>query len=185
MWAEDLLPYRELHARLPFVMVAHAAYPEVTPEGTKPEGKRKDTLPASLSNRWMRDILRRKIGYRGLILSDDLEMGGVLAAGPIEEVAVETLRAGADMFLVCHNLDLVFRAYAAVLMEAERSRKFAAQVAQSARRVLEFKKRSAALRGFAAEPQAKVVQQLQRIVETFSELVASEHASRTFPEVPA
>src|SRR5260370_20142021 len=97
MWAEDLLPYRELHARLPFVMVAHAAYPEVTPEGAKPEGKRKDTLPASLSNRWMRDILRRKIGYRGLILSDDLAMGGVLAAGPIAEAAVATLAAGADL----------------------------------------------------------------------------------------
>jgi beta-N-acetylhexosaminidase len=175
MWAEDLLPYRELHARLPFVMVAHAAYPEIT----------KDTLPASLSKKWMKDVLRRKIGYCGLIVSDDLEMGGVLAAGPIEEVAVETLRAGADMFLVCHNQELVWRAYEAVLQQAEHDRKFAAQVAQSARRVLDFKRRSAALRGFAAEPQAKVVEKLRRIMETFSQLVGSEDASRTFPQVPA
>jgi beta-N-acetylhexosaminidase len=180
MWAEDLLPYRKLHHQLPFVMVAHAAYPEVTPGGME-----KDTLPASLSKKWMQDILRTKIGYRGLVISDDLEMGGVLAAGPIEEVAVETLRAGADMFLVCRNQELVWRAYEAVLKEAERDRKFAAQAARSARRIVDFKKRSAVLRGFAAEPQAKMVEKLKGIVETFSDLVASEDASRTFPEVPA
>ena len=94
-WAEDLVPYRQTHRRLPFVMVAHAAYPGVT----------KDKLPASLSSKWMKGILRDKVGYKGIILSDDLEMGGVLAAGSIEEVAVETLRAGADMFLVCQSLD--------------------------------------------------------------------------------
>jgi beta-N-acetylhexosaminidase len=180
MWAEDLQPYRKLHHQLPFVMVAHAAYPKITPGGTK-----KDALPASLSKYWMKDILRTKIGYRGLIISDDLEMGGALAAGPIEELAVETLRAGADMSLVCHKQELVWRAYETVLKEAQRDRKFAAQVAQSARRVLDFKKRSPVLRGFAAEPQARVVQELKRIVETFSDLVASEDASRTFPEVPA
>jgi beta-N-acetylhexosaminidase len=175
MWAEDLLPYRQLHRDVPFVMVAHAAYPEVT----------KDNLPASLSRHWMTDVLRKKIGYRGLILSDDLEMGGVLSAGPIEEVAVATLRAGADMFLVCHNLELVERAYAAVLREADANRKFAAQIAQVARRVVSFKKRSPALRGFAAEPKATVVQNLKKIVERFSEMTALEESSLQVPEASA
>lgn len=178
MWAEDLLPYRELHRQLPFVMVAHAAYPEVTPGGTK-----KDVLPASLSKFWMKDVLRRKIGYRGVIVSDDLEMGGVLAAGSIEEVAVETLRAGADMFLVCHSLELVWRAYEAVLKEAEGNRKFAAQVEQAAQRVMNFKRRSPALRGSAAEPSDKVVHKLKQIVEGFSAIVASEDASPKAREV--
>lgn len=164
MWAEDLVPYRELHTRLPFVMVAHAAYPDVT----------RDSLPASLSKYWMKDVLRRKIGYRGLIVSDDLEMGGVLAAGSVEEVAVGTLRAGADMFLVCHNQELVWRAYEAVLREAERDRRFAAHVEQAAKRVLGFKKRSVALRGFAAEPKARVVQKLKTIVEELSRVVAKD-----------
>jgi beta-N-acetylhexosaminidase len=164
LWAEDLLPYRQLHSRLPFVMVAHACYPDVT----------KDKLPASLSKKWVKDILRTKIGYRGLIVSDDLEMGGVLAAGSIEEVAVETLRAGADMFLVCHNQELVWRAYEAVLKEAERDRKFAAQVTQAAERVLGFKRRSPALRGFAAEPKAKVIKKLQQIVESFKQIVEKD-----------
>jgi beta-N-acetylhexosaminidase len=175
MWAEDLVPYRQLHRDVPFVMVAHAAYPEVT----------KDNLPASLSKHWMMNVLRKRIGYRGLILSDDLEMGGVLSAGPIEEVAVQTLRAGADMFLVCNNLELVERAYAAVLTEAEQNRKFAAQIAQAAARVMSFKKRSPALRGFAAEPKPKVVQNLRKIVERFSEITAAEDRSLRIPEASA
>jgi beta-N-acetylhexosaminidase len=164
MWAEDLVPYRELRRQIPFVMVAHASYPEVT----------NDKLPASLSRKWMQDVLRKKIGYKGLIISDDLEMGGVLSTGDIEDVAVETLRAGADMFLVCHNQELVWRGYEAVLRTAERDSKFAAQVAKAAQRVLAFKKRSAELRGFAAEPKAKIVDNLKKIVTDFTRIVGGE-----------
>jgi beta-N-acetylhexosaminidase len=161
MWAEDLAPYRELRNQVPFVMVAHASYPEIT----------NNKLPASLSSKWMQDVLRKKIGYKGLIISDDLEMGGVLSTGDIEDVAVETLRAGADMFLVCHNQELVWRGFEAVLRTAERDRKFAAHVTKAAQRVLAFKKRSAELRGFAAEPTAKVVDKLKTIVGDFSRIV--------------
>jgi len=175
MWAEDLLPYRELHRHVPFVMVAHASYPEVT----------RDKLPASLSGKWMKDVLRKKIEYRGLVISDDLEMGGVLSAGSIEEVAVETLRAGADIFLVCHNQELVWRGYEAVLREAERDRKFAALVGRAARRVMDFKKRSPVLRGFAAEPKPDVVEKLRHLLEDFSRLLVFDDRSRRFPEVHA
>jgi beta-N-acetylhexosaminidase len=161
MWAEDLAPYRELRNHVPFVMVAHASYPEIT----------NNKLPASLSSKWMQDVLRKKIGYKGLIISDDLEMGGVLSTGEIEDVAVETLRAGADMFLVCHNQELVWRGFEAVLRTAERDRKFSAHVAKAAQRVLAFKKRSAELRGFAAEPTVKVVNKLKTIVGDFSRIV--------------
>jgi beta-N-acetylhexosaminidase len=165
MWAEDLVPYRKLHRQLPFAMVAHAAYPDVT----------KDKLPASLSRKWMKDILRKSIGYRGIIVSDDLEMGGVLAAGSIEEVAVETLRAGADMYLVCQSLDpnpeLPWRAYEAVLREAEKDRRFAAHVAQASARILKFKQRSAELKGFPPQPKVKVIETLRELVRDFSNIV--------------
>ena len=78
LWAEDLLPYRMLKRQLPFVMVSHAAYPKVT----------KAKLPASLSRMWITDILRKRIGYKNLIVSDDLEMEGVLSAAPIGEAAL-------------------------------------------------------------------------------------------------
>jgi beta-N-acetylhexosaminidase len=165
MWAQDLVPYRQLHRQFPFAMVAHAAYPAVT----------KDKLPASLSSKWMKGILREKIGYGGIIVSDDLEMGGVLASGSIEQVAVETLRAGADMFLVCQSLDpnpeLPWRAYEAVLHEAEKDRRFAAHVAQSSARILKFKQRSGELKGFPLRPRTKVIETLRELVRDFSNIV--------------
>jgi beta-N-acetylhexosaminidase len=166
MWAEDLVPYRNLQRQFPFVMVAHASYPEVT----------KDKLPASLSKKWMKDILRKKIGYRGLIISDDLEMGGVLAAGSIEEVSVETLRAGADMFLICHNQELVWRAYEAVLHTAEKDKRFAAHIADAARRVVQFKRKTRELHGFAASPKVKVVSTLKKIITDFSQIIEEHQA---------
>lgn len=160
MWKEDLVPYRKLQSDLPFVMVAHAAYPHVTGDNT----------PASLSKEWMRNILRRKIGYDGLIITDDLDMGGVLAAASIEDAAVETLRAGADMFLVCLKEESVRRAFEAVLKQAEADKEFAKLVAKKAKRVRAMKKRSKALKkDMAPVPTQKTVERLTRKVWQFSE----------------
>src|SRR5229473_2860442 len=123
LWAEDLLPYRILRAQLPLVMISHAAYPQVT----------RDRTPASLSKIWITDILRKRIGYRDLIVSDDLEMGGVLAAAPIGNAAVEHIRAGGDLCLVCHREDYVEQAFQALTIAAEQDLKFARRVEESAR----------------------------------------------------
>jgi beta-N-acetylhexosaminidase len=141
LWTEDLVPYRSLSLRreLPFVMVSHAAFPEVT----------KDRTPASLSKKWITDILRKKIGYRGLICSDDLEMGGVLAAAPIEQATIEHIRAGGDLGLICHQEDFILRAHEAMVREAERDGRFARRVRESAARVLAFKKKALANRSGA------------------------------------
>ena len=161
LWNEDLYPYRKLHKNLPFIMVAHAAYPDVTGDRT----------PASISRKWITDILRKKIGYRGLVVSDDLEMGGVLAAGSIEHAAVESIRAGADMFLVCHNEEHVWAAYRAVVHEAERDRKFAEQVRLAARRVLDFKNHERELRRFPSAPSDRKLRKLREAMSRFTETV--------------
>jgi len=162
LWGQDLLPYRELQRELPFVMVAHAAYPKVTGDRT----------PASLSKKWMSDILRKKVGYRGLIITDDLDMGGVLAAASIEEAAVETLRAGADMFLVCQKEESVWRAFEAVYKRAESDKKFARLIADKARRVLTTTKTSRPLKArMAASPTQKTVDCLRRNIWDFAEEV--------------
>jgi len=131
MWEQDLIPYRTMRRELPFVMVSHAAFPSVT----------KDRAPASLSKKWITDILRKKIGYRGLVCSDDLEMGGVLAAAPIEQAAIGHIRAGGDLALICHQEDFIRRAHEAMISEVERDRAFARRVQESARRILAFKKK--------------------------------------------
>jgi beta-N-acetylhexosaminidase len=167
LWNEDLSPYRELRKEMPFVMVAHAAYPEVT----------KNNTPASLSKKWMTDILRKKIGYKGLILSDDLEMGGVQASASIEDAAVETIRAGADMFLVCHYEEGVWKCYEKVLETAEKDKKFAAQVARAATHVLTEKKKYKELKRQPKAPTQKVVDALRRTIWEFSEEIRIDAAA--------
>lgn len=159
IWNEDLVPYRVLRRELPFVMVSHAAFPAVTKERT----------PASLSKKWITDILRKRIGYRRLICSDDLEMGGVLAAAPIEEAAIRHIRAGGDLCLICHQEDFILRTYEAMVREAERDRKFACRVEEPTRRVLDFKKKWPELRRRPPVPVPAKVERLSRQLWEFGE----------------
>lgn len=159
LWKEDLVPYRQLPRDLPFVMVAHAAYPAITG----------DTTPASISKQWISGVLRKKIGYRGLIITDDLDMGGVLAAASVEDAAVETLLAGADMFLICQKEESVRRAFEAVLRRAESDKKFAKLVAERSRRVGDAKKKSKWLGRTTPRPTQKRIERLTRNIWQFSE----------------
>jgi beta-N-acetylhexosaminidase len=161
LWAEDLYPYRIMRRELPMVLIGHANYPAVT----------HDLTPASLSRKWITGILRGKIGYRGLVVSDDLEMGGVLKAAPIERAAVEHVRAGGDLCLICHIEEYVTRSYETLIREAERDRKFARRVEESVARVLAFKRKSAALKRKTPAPDPKRLERLSRQVAEFGEQV--------------
>jgi beta-N-acetylhexosaminidase len=164
LWEQDLVPYRALRSQLPFVMVSHAAYPAVTREAT----------PASLSKKWITEILRKKIGYRGLIVSDDLEMGGVLSAAPIEQAAVGHIRAGGDLCLICHKEEFVTRAYEELIRAADADQAFARRATESARRVLSFKQKNKHLARWASPPAAETVQRLSRRLWEFGEQVRLE-----------
>jgi len=114
IWDEDLIPYRELKDAMPMVMVNHAAYPQ-TP------GKDK---PASASDFWVTKVLRERVKYRGLIVTDDLEMGGILKFMPVDEAAIAAVRAGSDLILICHSAEIILRTYEALIAESERSSAF-------------------------------------------------------------
>ena len=109
LWEEDVVPYRELHREMPMIMMNHAAYPR-TP------GKNE---PASASSFWIAETLRKRIGYKGIILSDDLEMGGILKFLPVEDAAVAAIRAGSDLLEICHSPELILRTYEALVSEGE------------------------------------------------------------------
>ncbi|HZW94855.1 MAG TPA: beta-N-acetylhexosaminidase [Candidatus Eremiobacteraceae bacterium] len=159
LWGEDLLPYRMLRAQMPMVMISHAAYPMVT----------HDRTPASLSKIWIADILRKRIGYRNLIVSDDLEMGGVLSAAPVGQAAVEFVRAGGDLCLICHREEYIVEAYEGLVTTAERDSKFAKRAAEAARRVQAFKKKSAKMMRRTKQPSAAAVERLSRRLWEFGE----------------
>ncbi|MDE3162624.1 MAG: beta-N-acetylhexosaminidase, partial [Acidobacteriota bacterium] len=125
LWREDLVPYRALSETLPMVMVNHAAYPQ-TP------GRER---PASVSAFWMTTVLRKRIGFAGIIFSDDLEMGGILKYMPIEDAVVEAVRAGMDTMEICHSPELILRGYEALVREGERSAAFRRMLLTRARTV--------------------------------------------------
>lgn len=87
----ELVPYRRLIANgLASVMMAHVVFSEV------------DALPASLSRRWVTDVLRGELGFQGAVFTDDLSMAGAAAFGGVVERARLALEAGCDMLLVCN-----------------------------------------------------------------------------------
>ncbi len=90
--ALDLIPFRRVIAtHLSGIMMAHVIYDQV------------DEIAAGYSRRWINEILRVKLGYDGLIFSDDLSMNGAESVGGYSVRAKMALQAGCDVLLVCNN----------------------------------------------------------------------------------
>ncbi|HEV2608423.1 MAG TPA: beta-N-acetylhexosaminidase, partial [Xanthomonadaceae bacterium] len=88
--AEDLVPFATgIDAGAEAVMLAHVTYPAVAPE------------PAGYSPRWINDILRKDMGFRGVVFSDDIGMAAAESAGGIAARIDAHLDAGCDAVLVC------------------------------------------------------------------------------------
>jgi beta-N-acetylhexosaminidase len=110
MRAVHLPPFVEaLAAGAESVMTSHPVYPRLDPSG----------VPATFSRRIVTDWLRGELGFGGVVVSDDLEMGAVSETCPIGEAAVRTAAAGHDLLLICHTAPAQ-RAAAAALVAAYR-----------------------------------------------------------------
>jgi beta-N-acetylhexosaminidase len=90
----DLAPFRRaIESGLGAVMPAHVIYPEV------------DSRPAGYSTHWLKHVLRSKLGFGGVVFSDDLAMEGASVAGGVAARAEAALSAGCDMALLCNQPD--------------------------------------------------------------------------------
>ncbi|RLK56856.1 beta-N-acetylhexosaminidase [Stenotrophomonas rhizophila] len=89
--ALDLIPFAAgITAGADAVMMAHVVYPQVAPE------------PAGYSPRWIQQILREEMGFRGVVFSDDIGMAASFSAGGVKARVDAHLDAGCDVVLVCH-----------------------------------------------------------------------------------
>ncbi len=93
----ELLPYRKLIQNPPhldMVMPAHVVYPKIDPDA-----------PATYSKTLLQEVLRLEIGFKGLIVTDDLEMKAITDTVGIEQATVLAFEAGVDLFLCCKEID--------------------------------------------------------------------------------
>ena len=117
--AQDLAPYIELFQRrddrVRCVMVSHGGFPNI-------DIKQKVTggllVPASLNYNIVHTLLREELGYRHLVITDDLEMGAIARHCEIEAAAVRAFLAGEDMLLICARPEAIRRGYHALLAAA-------------------------------------------------------------------
>ena len=114
-WGEmrigHLPPFVEaIRAKVDTIMTSHPVYPQLDPSG----------VPATFSRRIVEDFLRRELGFGGVIVSDDLEMGAITETCGIGEATVRAAAAGHDLLLVCHT-EPAQREAATALAEAYRS----------------------------------------------------------------
>ncbi|MGH7279810.1 MAG: beta-N-acetylhexosaminidase [Candidatus Rokuibacteriota bacterium] len=111
MHAVHLPPFLEaIGAGVECVMTSHPVYPKLDPSG----------VPATFSRLIVGDYLRTEVGFRGVIVSDDLEMGAISETCPVGEAAVRAAAAGHDLLLVCHT-ERAQREAAAALVETYRT----------------------------------------------------------------
>ncbi len=121
--AVELLPFRRAAKLARALMTAHVVY-----EGLDPG------VPATHSRRILTDLLRRDLGFDGLVFSDDLEMRAVADRHTVEDSAVTSIRAGCDVLLVCKDPTLADRAHLALVREATRDRNFRARCEDASHR---------------------------------------------------
>jgi beta-N-acetylhexosaminidase len=138
--AQDLAPYIELFQReddrVRAVMVSHGGFPNVDIRKGVAGGRLE---PASLSHAITTKLLREELGYKHLVLTDDLEMGAISKHYKIEEAVLRAFEAGQDMFLICSHSDVIRRGYNALLQAARDQLIQPERLAASLERIAAFK----------------------------------------------
>jgi beta-N-acetylhexosaminidase len=139
-WSEDELePYRELIGEgvVDMVMVGHLYHADYADD----DGQ----TPSSLSARWIDGVLRTDLGFDGVVISDDLEMGAIRDHFTLEQTVVEGVKAGMDILLFSntgYQRPGLSKEVLAILMEqAEKDPAFAKRIEQSYERIVALKRR--------------------------------------------
>ena len=125
---EDLLPFRHIIDQYPhhqfMVMAGHIRYPAF------------DAKPASLSPVILKQMLRSQLGYQGIVITDDLDMGAVSEGYKPEEIGIVAVQAGTDILLSCHDPEVQQRIYRSTLQAVKDGKISPSDIDASVRRIV-------------------------------------------------
>jgi beta-N-acetylhexosaminidase len=167
MLHEDVPPFAGLCNQVGMVMMSHAWYPGLGDE---------NPVPASLSPRIVQGLLRKKIGFRGVTITDDLTMGAISSIGLTPELFLRAFEAGNDMLLFSQTTPLVERAFRNIVKAARTSPVLRQRIDQSVERIILLKSRAefAPLR-YRTHLRARIVRQIERLRVAATTKVAAAH----------
>lgn len=128
----DIFPFKKVIDKVDhnqfFVMVTHLKYPAYDEEN-----------PASLSPVIIQELLREKLGYQGIVVTDDLEMGAVNQYYTYQDLGYNTVNAGADLLLVCHKLESQSQVIEGIRDAVETDQLTEERIDESVKRILTYK----------------------------------------------
>ena len=131
----ELIPFRRaIEAGVPAIMMSHVLFPNIEPE----------QVPCTMSRRMVTGLLKQKLGFRGLILTDCMEMGAIRDYYGTPEGVVASIKAGVDLAEISSAFDLELAAAKAVNEAAERGEFDVEEIRASVEKILRYKKMLAA-----------------------------------------
>jgi beta-N-acetylhexosaminidase len=131
----ELVPFKAaIEAGVATLMTAHVVFEALDPD-----------VPATMSSKAIEQLLRRELGFQGVVISDDLEMKAVHDRFPMNEVVERALNAGVDVFLACKELALQHEVVGHIVRAVESGRVPSARVEQAAARMESLQRRYACL----------------------------------------
>lgn len=102
--AEELIPFTALMPELDSMMIGHAYFPDFDPDRPR--------WPSSLSHNIIQKLLRDQLGFdKGLVMTDDLDMGAILNEVTFEQAIQDAMKAGNDIVMICHRIEMVEQAH--------------------------------------------------------------------------
>lgn len=132
LMTEDILPFKtiidESDPNDYFILVSHLKYLALDEE-----------YPASLSSKIMTDLLRNKLGYKGIIITDDMEMGAVANHNDFRSIGVKAVKAGVDIVLVCHEYEHQQEVYLGLLDAVNSGEISQERIDESVKRIIKVK----------------------------------------------
>ena len=159
---EDARPFQDLFDRADMIMISHAHYPGLGDD---------KSIPASLSTRVVSGFLRKKLGYPGLTITDDLAMGAITSVGLTPDVFLKAFEAGNDLLLFSQTTPLVGDAFNKILAAVRKSALLRRRVDESVERILALKGRVEFVPlQYRAHLKARITRQIEKLRKSLVEV---------------